>query len=205
MIVRLHWPKRLFVLLAVICLGMLCGTSAPAKERHLEKFYAEVVVLPNGNVEVTENITFRFVGGPWQGIYRDIPVEYVGPNGMNFSLFLDVKRVTDEEGRSLRYESSRERQNRRLKIFIPNADNSTRTVSIEYVVTDALRFFEDHDEFYWNVTGDEWPIPIESAGAHIVLPDNVTNLRANAFTGSFRSKGHDAIVEVNGTGVDVRT
>src|SRR5580704_7629750 len=198
--------KALVWMIAVaLCALFLNVGSLSARERELKKFYSEIDVLPNGSVDVTENITFRFIGGPWQGIYRNIPVEYAGPRGMNYTLFLSVKRVTDETGSSLKYETSRDRQYLKLKIFIPYADNSTRTVSIEYEVEDALRFFDDHDEFYWNVTGDEWPIPIESAGAHIVFPSNVTNLRANAFTGAYRSKGHDATAEVNGTGVDVTT
>lgn len=161
--------------------------------------------MPDGSVEVTENITFQFIGGPWQGIYRNIPVEYAGPRGLNYSLFLDVKSVTDENGNKLRYDASRERQYRKLKIYIPHADSSTRTISIEYVVSDALRFFEDHDEFYWNVTGDEWPIPIEAASAHIVFPEGTSNLRSNVFTGAYRSTGRNAVAEVVGTGVDVHT
>ena len=179
--------------------------SAQHREQQLKKFVSDIVVTPDGDVDVTENITFRFIGGPWHGIYRKIPIEYSGPNGMNFTLFLDVKHVSDENGQPLRYESSRERQYRKLKIFIPNADNSTHTISIEYAVSDALRFFDEHDEFYWNVTGDEWDLPIESAAAHIVFPSSVTGLRANAYTGAYHSKGREAVAEIVGTGVDVAT
>ena len=161
--------------------------------------------MPSGSVDVTENITMQFVGGPWHGINRYIPVEYSGPRGLNYTLFLDVKDITDETGAKLRFETSRERHYLNLKIYIPNADDSTRTISIHYTVSDALKFFDDHDEFYWNVTGDEWSIPIESAGAHIVLPDGAANLRAKAFTGAYRSTGRDADVQVSGTGVDVQT
>jgi len=192
---------------ALCGLAFLVFLAAPlsAKERRLLKFYSEIDVLSNSSVDVTENITFQFIGGPWQGIYRNIPVEYAGPRGLNYSLFLDVKRITDENGNKLKFETSRERQYLKLKIFVPNADNSTRTISIEYVVSDALRFFDDHDEFYWNITGDEWPIPIEEAGAHIVLPDGTSNLRANVFTGAYRASGRNATAEIAGTGVDVRT
>jgi len=190
----------------------LCGlafflfltTPLGAKERHLLKFHSDIDVLSDSSVDVTENITFQFIGGPWHGIYRYIPVEYAGPRGLNYSLFLDVKRVTDEGGHDLKFESSRERQYLKLQIFIPNADDSTRTISIEYIVSDALRFFDDHDEFYWNVTGDEWPIPISDAGAHIVLPDGTSNLRANVFTGAYRATGRNATAQIAGTGVDVR-
>ena len=202
-------PRNLLWLFSVLSILLLLATvfspPAAARDRRLKKFFAEIVVLPNGTVDVTENITFEFIGGPWHGINRYIPVEYSGPRGLNYSLFLDVQSITDESGAKLRYESSRERHYLNLKIFIPDADNSTRTISIHYTVSDALKFFDDHDEFYWNVTGDEWAIPIESAGAHIVLPETASNLRAKAFTGAYRSTGADATVEIVGSGVDVQT
>lgn len=52
-----------------------------------------------------------------------------------------------------------------LKIWVPGAADAVRTVVIRYRVADALRFFEDHDELYWNITGDEWPYPIGRARA----------------------------------------
>jgi len=202
-------PRNLLFLLCVVTTLLLLtatlSSPAAAKDRHLKKFSADIVVLPDGTVSVTENITFEFIGGPWHGINRYIPIEYSGPRGLNYSLFLDVKSITNESGAKLRYDSSRERHYLNLKIYIPNADNSTRTISINYTVSDALKFFDDHDEFYWNVTGDEWAIPIESASAHIVLPESASNLRAKAFTGAYRSSGNEATVEIAGTGVDVQT
>jgi uncharacterized membrane protein len=202
---QLRLSSRTLGLLALVLFVHCSFAVAQQKERQLKNFHSDIVITPDGKVNVTENITFRFIGGPWHGIYRNIPVQYVGPGGMNYSLFVDVKGVRDEEGRALKFESSRERQYRKLKIYVPDADNSTRTISIEYVVSDALRFFEDHDEFYWNITGDEWPIPIESAGAHIVFPANTTGLRANVYTGAYRSKSSEASVEITGTNVDVST
>src|SRR6516162_4318110 len=191
--------------LVALCSCFLFASSLSAKDRRLLKFFSEIDVLPDATVSVTEHITFQFIGGPWHGIYRDIPVEYAGPRGLNYSLFLDVKNVTDEDGVKLKYETSRERQYLKLKIYSDHADNSTRTISIEYTVSDALRFFDDHDEFYWNVTGDEWPIPIQEAGAHIVLPEGASTVRANLFTGAYHSTARNGTVEINGTGVDVRT
>jgi uncharacterized membrane protein YgcG len=203
---RALFIHRTLCLLAVLLLASFSFASpTSAKERHLKKFFSEIVVMPDGSVDVTENITFQFVGGPWHGINREIPIEYSGPHGSNYTLFLDVKNVTGETGAKLRYETSRERHYLNLKIYIPDADNSTRTISINYTVSDAIKFFTDYDEFYWNVTGDEWSIPIESAGAHIVLPEGASNLRAKAFTGAYRSTGRDADVQISGTGVDVQT
>jgi uncharacterized membrane protein len=196
------WP------LAAALVAVLFFTPASAlttRELRIEKFDAEIVVAPGGMIDVTEKIQAHFIGGPWHGLYRTIPVEYSTPQGLNYTLFLKVTRVTDSNGNSLRFESTRVRHYRRLKIYVPNADNSTQTISIEYTVSDALRFFEDHDELYWNVTGDEWEIPIQSASARVILPEGTTNIRANVFTGAYRSREQAADAEIAGNGVEVRT
>src|SRR5258708_39857148 len=184
---------RLFLLIFVISIFFFPAISAySTRELRIENFHSETVVMPDGTIDVTENIQAHFIGGPWHGLYRTIPGEYVTPQGMNYTLFLDIKRVTDASGRTLKYESSRERHYRKLKIYVPDADNSTQTISIEYSVSDALKFFEDHDELYWNVTGDDCVIPIQSARARIILPEVTTNIRANVFTGGYRSRAQNA-------------
>jgi uncharacterized membrane protein len=199
---------RFLPILAAILLCALCVAHAFAiagKQLVIEEFHANIIVMPDSTVDVTETIHAHFYGAGWHGLYRTIPVEYVTPQGFNYSLFLSIKRITDGEGNSLKYETSRERHYRKLKILIPDADNSVKTVSIEYTVSDALRFFDDHDEFYWNVTGDEWTVPIQTASARIVLPEGTSNIRANPFTGAYRSRAQDADVEIAGNGVEVRT
>src|SRR6266436_468316 len=184
--------------------AFVLAQAVNARELRIEKFDEQVTVSPDGTVDVTENITFRFIGH-WNGVYREIPVEYDTPQGMNYSLFLNVKRITDSNGDKLKYESSRVRHYRKLKIYVPGAENTTKTIVIEYTVSDALRFFDDHDEFYWNVTGDEWDMPIVSASANITLPVGATGIRTNVFTGAYRSTGKQGDAEIVGNGVEVHT
>lgn len=200
-----HTAKKTFFRRALISIGALLfiASIASGRELRIEKFDEQVTVLPNGSVDVTENITFRFIGS-WRGVYREIPVEYNTPQGMNYSLFLKVKSVT-EDGAALKYESSRERHYRKLKIYVPGAQDTTKTIVIEYTVSDAMRFFDDHDEFYWNVTGDEWDMPIANATANITLPVGATGIRTNVFTGAYRSTGKQAEAQVVGNGVEVHT
>ncbi|HEY2460102.1 MAG TPA: DUF2207 domain-containing protein [Candidatus Acidoferrum sp.] len=198
------FPRFLLAIFA-FSLFSLGACALQARELRIKDFHADVNVLPDGSVDVTENIQAQFIGGPWHGLYREIPVEYVTPQGLNYSLFLSVKHITDGNGRDLKFDTSRERHYRKLKIYVPDADNSTQTISIEYTVSDALRFFDDHDEFYWNVTGDEWDVPITAASARITLPAGTTNIRANPFTGSYRSTAKDADVEIAANSVEVRT
>jgi uncharacterized membrane protein len=183
---------------------VIWGSSASAREMKIDGFDADIVVTADGVINVTESIRVNFVG-TWNGLYREIPVEYVTPQGLNYSLFLRVKRVADEKGQPLKYESSRVRHYRQLKIYVPDATNITRTIVIDYSVSNGLRFFEDHDELYWNVTGDEWDVPIRTASATILLPAGATNLRTNAFTGAYGSGGGNADTRIEGNRIFIAT
>ena len=197
--------QRVRAPLSILCLVLLLASPLFARELHIESFDAQIAVLPDSSVNITEAITVHFIGGPWHGLYRLIPVEYQTPQGMNYSLLLSDVRITDGSGHDLKYDSSRVRHYRRFRIYVPNADNSVQTIKIQYTVSDALRFHEDFDEFYWNVTGDEWDAAISSASASIALPVAAQNIRANVFTGSYGSTAKNAVAEVVGNGVNVRT
>jgi uncharacterized membrane protein len=168
----------------------------------IERFDATIDVSPDGSIVVEETIVPRFTGS-WNGIFRTIPVEYRTPQELNYTLRLVVESVTDAAGQRLKYESSRERHYRKLKIWVPGAVDTTRTVKLRYRVSNGLRFFDEHDELYWNVTGDEWEVPIESASALVRLPPGVSGVRATAFRGTYGST-EQADVSVD-DGVRVQT
>lgn len=177
---------------------MLTATPAVAQRTLvIERFDAQITVNIDRNIEVTETIVPRFTGS-WNGIFRMIPVEYHTPQGFNWTLKLELLSVTDGEGRPLEVETSRERHYRKFKIWVPGAENATRTVILKYRAGNALRFFDEHDELYWNVTGDEWEIPIEAASATITLPQAATGVRAIAFNGVYGSQARDAEVAIDG-------
>jgi hypothetical protein len=100
----------------IFLLAVVLVSPVSARELKIDGFDADIVVTPDGVINVTETIRVNFIGS-WNGLIREIPVEYVTPQGMNYSLFLRVKRVADESGNPLKYESSRERHYRRLKIL----------------------------------------------------------------------------------------
>jgi hypothetical protein len=183
-----------------LCLLLCAAAAAPAGARSLviQSFEVRVEVNADGSIVVTEVIQPRFTGR-WNGIYRTIPVEYSTPQGFNKTLFLDLLSVTDEDGKPLKVESSRERHYLKFKIWVPGAVDAVRSVAIRYRVPNALLFFEDHDELYWNITGDEWEVPIEDASAVIELPAGASGIRTLAFTGAYGSKEQDADVSVNGS------
>jgi len=190
----LKLPEKLIFLVLLLC--SLAGAAA-AKSWRVADFQDKIIVDRDGRAVVTERITLVFVG-EWHGIHRTIPIEYPGPNGTNYELFLSVTSVTDGEGGKLKYDSSAANGARDLKIYIPDAVDTTRTVEIVYGVRNGTRFFDSHDEFYWNVTGNDWPVPIDHALATVQFPAAAAGvLRAQAFTGVYGSTQQDASSKIN--------
>jgi Predicted membrane protein (DUF2207) len=200
-------PGKLGLCQIICWLLAVCGVATPlaAKSWRIADFQDTINVQTDGSALVSERITLVFVG-EWHGIHRTIPIEYPGPNGTNYELFLDVAGVTDGSGSRLKYESSTSRGYRDLKIYIPDAVDTTRTVVIAYSVRNATRFFGDYDEFYWNVTGNDWPVPIDHAGATVHFPAGAGgSLRAQAFTGVYGSTQRDATATVSGAEAQFET
>jgi len=204
---RFDWRRRLAAvfLLSLFLLTAVLASSAQAHSWRITDFRDTISVNAEGKVLVSEKITVAFIG-TWHGIRRTIPIEYPGPDGTNYTLFLDVLSVADENGNKLRYDSSKSGNSRELKIYIPDAVDATRVVNIDYSVHNGVRFLDGYDEFYWNVTGNDWQVPIDHASAFVTLPDNAAGgLRAQAFTGAYGSKEGDAAAEVQGANVAAET
>jgi len=192
-----RYPLLSFRVVALLVL-LLVGVSAPslaggsARSYAVEDFHARITVNVDGDIEVSEEIRFRF-DGSFQGIYRDIPVSYTDNVGFDYRLRLSVLSVTDDNDAPLRYEESNGGSGRRrIKAWVPGAQDTTRTVRIHYRVQRALRYFPEHDELYWNVTGNDWGVPIEAASAEVVLPDAVAETpRVAVFVGGYGSRSND--------------
>jgi len=178
------------------------GLQAQEKSYSIERFDARIRVNPDASIDVTESITARFVGS-WNGLYRTIPFKYRNAQGLNWTLGLSLQSAQDDAGRNLKVETSREGHYIKYQIWIPGAVNTDRTLVLRYRATNGLRFFDEHDELYWNVTGDEWTVPIRAATAEIELPPGATGVRAISFNGVYGATAQNASVETRGTVVRI--
>jgi hypothetical protein len=197
--------SRLVAWFLIFVTILALAAPAAAKSWRVSDLQDTITVNPDGSALVNETITLNFVG-EWHGIHRTIPIEYPGPNGTNYQLFVNVTSITDENGAKLKYDSSISGAYRDLKIYLPNAVNATRIVEIAYRVRNGTRFFDSYDEFYWNVTGNDWPVPVDHASASVHFPDAASgSLRAQAFTGVYGSTQRDATAKVEGSTAEFET
>jgi uncharacterized membrane protein len=191
--------------LRIVAVVAILSAPAFARDWRITRFDDELNIAQDGTMTVREHLVINF-NGEFHGIYRDIPIQYPGPHGSNYTLFLSITGVSDDWGHKLKYESSVKGDYRHLKIYIPDAVNTTRAVNIEYTVKNGIRWFDDHDELYWNITGNDWAVPIDNVNASILFPPGAANnLRAQAFTGLYGLQEQNATVVVNGNLVKVQS
>jgi hypothetical protein len=131
-------------------------------------------------------------GRALHGAFRLIPVRYVR-HGLEFSLRLDDIQVLDDAHEPLRTHVTYPGAYVKIKAWVPGAVDTTKTVRVVYRVRRGLLAFDDHDELYWNVTGDEWEVPIGEATATVTLPPGLSlaGLQAIAYTGPRGAAGAD--------------
>ncbi|HEY0565056.1 MAG TPA: DUF2207 domain-containing protein [Terriglobales bacterium] len=178
---------------------LACLPAVAQRDWRIQDFHSDIDLHQDGSAEVNESITLLF-HGEYHGIDRFIPVDYPDPRtNSNFSIDLSVKGVTDDAGNRLKYKASHDGRNEKIRIYIPGAVDTTKVVRIRYDVENATKFFaKTYDEFYWNVTGTDWPVPIDAASAVVHFPHSLQpgQVHAKAFTGLYGSQASAAVFDI---------
>lgn len=184
------FPKLLRVaprqaLLLLVLLLALSPLPALAREA-ITSFSSAVTLRTDGSVEVIETIEVRAEGNEIRrGIYRDIPLTLINPDGSRLRSDLRVVAVT-RNGRSEPY-AIENLSGGFKRIRIGDADvflnYGLHKYTIRYTMSRMARTFADHDELFWNATGNYWNFPIEEAVASITLPEGAVIDRLIGYTG----------------------
>lgn len=192
-------------LVGVLVLALaLTLTPAVAQERILD-YHADIQVLADGDVEVTERITVRAEGNRIRrGIYRDFPTRYKDRLGNRYVVdfeVLEVRRDGEVEPWFTEKLPNGVRVNTGNDDFLPVP--SDIVFEIRYRTSRQLGFFEEHDELYWNVTGLGWDFQIEDASARVTLPAPVPADRMDleAYTGPDGASGDAFVARADDPGV----
>lgn len=178
-----------YLVLAVFSLFFLLFTSQvlAAENWVIDNFQSQINIQPDGKVEVTETIDADFGSLQKHGIFRDIPYIYPTDQGNTIYTDLQILGVLQDDS-AAKYQSFKEGNFLRLKIGDPSRTISgKREYQVKYLATGVLRSFEDHDELYWDVTGNGWLVPIAQASVVVTLPKDGL-LKAACFQGVFGSK-----------------
>ena len=175
-------PFLLFCL--VLCLGLFLSSASSAQDFTINDFDVFIALNEDSSFTVKETLVVEF-HMQRHGIYRDIPYLYTDSTGGSLRTPVDILSVTDGNGSNITYRVIRQGNSIRVRIGEANKYVSgIQKYEIFYRVENAILFFEDHDELYWNVTGNEWNAAIKRARCMISLSGAVTKEHwASCYTG----------------------
>ena len=181
-------------IMAVFCLGLIfwgisdhvhaqANADSPVTTdfEQISDFKSDIVLNGDNSVLVTETVVYNTGLQARHGIYRDIhPYSSDGR-------YMDITgvSVTDQNGNTYPWIRQSNGGDIRLKIGDPNNTfTGNKTYVITYQASNAVSHLKDVDEIYWNVTGNTWTMPIESAEATVYLPQASQGVTAISATQS---------------------
>ncbi|HCC05479.1 TPA: hypothetical protein DEP58_04215 [Patescibacteria group bacterium] len=176
-------PRMKYIFLLGFVVGIFGVVAQPVlAEEVVSSFDARVVVHENATIEVTERIVYDFGDTERHGIYRNIPYSYQAGTE-TYTAEVNSVLVTDEKGEPLPFGESRGNGELTLKIGDPDIlVTGSHVYIISYIVKGPFLYFDEYDEFYWNVTGF-WEAPIQQASVLVDLPPGAQVLTASCYKG----------------------
>jgi hypothetical protein len=194
--------KKKFLLVlsfVVLFLGISFRTSfAQEYVEQIKSFVTDVTFNQDATIDVKEEIHYYF---PYErhGIYREIPIDYrvTGSFKRSTKLKLNNLYYYPADNTSLIKDSYSTSFRNGYRIYqIGEEDTYIQgdyVYVLDYTLTYAVNYFDDHDELYLNLSGDSWEVPIASAYADIHLPAEAQE--AVCYTGEFGSTQQNCKIE----------
>ena len=155
-------------LIAFLLALVIAAPAAAASKRYsAERFDAKIRVLEAGAIEVTETVVFRFEGGPFKEVYRELPrrrtdaIEIISANmdGRTLETGKGPWQVEVRNGNKVRV----------VWRFAPRAD-STNSFELTYIVRGVVHREGGRDVLAWTPLPTEHDYRIDRSAVVIELP-----------------------------------
>ena len=159
-------------------------------EEVIKSFDSKITAFQNGEMTIIETITYDFGSDNRHGIFHFIPTFTKLKDAELYRIsdikFIDIKRDGKEEEYETDYDSNK------VEVKIGDPEKTIfgeHTYEIHYSVKNGIASnFDDHDEIYWNITGTDWPVPIEKVSAEITTSFGGEINKVICFTGTSGSQ-----------------
>lgn len=192
--------KRLLYILVLALISVAPVQALAAEE--VSSFSSKAVLSSSGELEVVETITYDFGDNNRHGIFRKVPIKYPAGDGKSYYPDFDLKGV-EQDGRPAEVEEERNGDYKQLRIGDPDATISGQhTYVIRYMLSPAAFRSDSGALVNYNVTGNEWEVPIRNARFQLELPSGVSAAGARCFVGEYGARD-EASCPINGTAATV--
>lgn len=171
---------RVATALAVMAVSLLalsgCSSGTGGGREHIDAFAVDYTIEPGGTVHAVEKIDYDFAGEQGKhGIDRFLASRFANGDGTERVYRYDNISVESPSGASALFSTT---LSNALQIRIGNKNATVggkQKYIISYDIAGALNTTTQDgaaaiDEFYWNVTGNYWTVPIDKTTAEVHGP-----------------------------------
>jgi LCP family protein required for cell wall assembly len=176
----LLFPISLLLFLAFFVSHSQAESIVPDGVEHTDSYDVVMDINADSTIHVTETINYDFGTKTKPGISRYIPLDYQNLSGASLSINVSDVTVADENGNQCIFNHSRVQSDDKKKSYqeidIGDAGqpvSGMKTYVIRYTVSDSIKHLADHDELFWDITGDKWPVYVKHPEVKINLPQEV--------------------------------
>ena len=155
--------------LLTLVFSFLATTRCLAYDFQINNFESEIRLEEDSSLRVLEKIETKFFVER-HGIIRIIPYVYTY-KGKTIRAEIKILGVSNDEGNKVAYTVKNLRQSKQIRIG--EADRTIigeKNYLIEYVIKGVVLDYGEGPEIYWNVTGNEWAVPIIEVKARVESP-----------------------------------
>jgi hypothetical protein len=186
--------KRIISLL-ILTIAILVSFPTKVLAETIKSFDTEIIAHKDGTFDVVEKINYDFEEAEKHGIFRDIPlVSIVGD--LYRTIEVDFKYILKDGVPEIYLDQG---SSKTASVKIGDKDKlitGTHLYTISYLVKNGIGSnYEDHDEIYWNITGNKWEIPIKKASANLTTDFGVNFNKYTCFTGASGSTNKDCNID----------
>lgn len=178
--------KKIILVLGLIFI-LIPFTAKGQNTEQISLFKSQITVNTDASILIKEEIKY-FFPDMRHGIYRYIPIRYLDKStNKYFKTPITNLTVADEKNQPYLFTTSEDNTNLNVKIGDPDKTiTGEHTYIISYKVIGVINYFDDHDEFYWNATGNGWDVSIKNVDISIQMPSAVqaNSIQTKCFTGS---------------------
>lgn len=137
------------------------GASLQEKSYEIGSYDVDVAVRPDGSYAVTERITFRFSGGDFTRVHREIPLSRVDS--------ITGVEVSSPDLAVRRSQVEREDGGIRLRWHFAPTRGDVQFV-LRYRAHGAIQEEDGRNVIHWAAVGDAWEVPIDSVRVGVTFP-----------------------------------
>lgn len=176
-------------------------------QEKINSFDSNIFINQNASANIIETIKVESDGRLIKrGIVRKLPLSQKTSYNVFRKNSYQVVSVT-VNGKTSKYHIKK--QNNYYTIYIGEKNKilppGEYIYQISYLFDNVVHPLKDADEVYFNVTGNNWLFPIESATATINLPKGAVIMNAVGYEGKSGSKNHSSQTKINDSKVTFAT